>query len=524
MFRSYEPGRSDYVTFISNVHGLQDAFGGPNYFALSDDHFFSIKIDNTGDGLEDITLQFYAGNALGGNPYTAPFVEGPNDCVIGTPPETEAFHDGLSVPVNDENGNPVQVQYVPLKFIGPIAAGSNNPGLNWFEWYQMNLVLGNNRSGPEPTTTPLYISGSQPPNGMFTKPFDYAGEKTFGTPDEYEQYARQYIYQFDIPGCLQTGKVFVGQRKEGFNINLGEVFDLVNFVPIEGFIEQNDCNNDLRYSNVNSFVVEFPADCLRGSSSIIGAWTEVNRLCHSGSTHVVGEQVSRLGMPLVNELLIPIANKSYWNLEAPIDDIQFEKYYQYPSFPSILDILFRTAVNSVLEKNYKNIAPFNLPREDLVATFLTGLAGVNQPPNVVKSDQLRLNLDIDVTLMNQQNPLGVIAGDNAGFPNGRRPGDDVVDIGLRVLMGKLCVLGLYCNASQAPVGDIPFTDGAPVNASYFTNYFPYLTTPVSGSPWPGKMCPTPTPSPTPSSSSSSHGLSFVGMVLNLVAVMFPFFN
>jgi len=512
MFRSYEPGRSDYVNIISTVHGLQDAFGGPNYFALSDDHFYSILIDNTGDGEEDITLQFYAGNALGGPAYTGDFVQGPNDCVIGTPPTSEILHDGLAVPVKDGAGNTVQNQYVPLKIIGGIAAGSSNDGLNWFEWYQMNFITG---TGTDAVSTPLYKTGTT--DGMFTKPFDYAGEKTFGKPDVYEQYARQYIYQFDIPGCTSTGKVFVGQRKEGFNINLGEVFDLVNLVPVEGFVEQNDCNNDLRYSNVDAFIVELPIACIKGDTDVIGAWVEVNQLCHAGGEHVVGDLVSRLGMPLVNELIIPIANKSYWNAEDPVDDVQFQKFYEYPSFPSILDILFGATLNSVLHTNYPNVAPFNLPRADIVAVFLTGLAGINQVPGGVNSDLLRLNVSIPVVGANQQNSLGVIDGDVAGFPNGRRPGDDIVDIALRVLMGRLCILNLYCTPNQAPVGDVDFTDGAPVNASYFDNYFPYLRTPVSGSPWPGKNCPAPSP---PSSSASSAAVGYVTQFVSAITALF----
>jgi len=517
MFRSYEPGRSDYVTIISTVRGLQDAFGGPNYYALSDDHFFSIKIDNTGDGYEDFTLQFYAGNALGGNAYQAPFVKGPNDCVIGDEPETETLHDGISVPVKDGLGNVVQPQYIPLKFVDTVRAGSANPGLNWFEWYQMNLVLGNDDNGPLPTTTPLFVSGSNPPNYMFTKPFDYAGEKTFGNPDTYEQYARQYIYSFDIPGCTSPGKVFVGQRKESFNINLGEIFDLVNFVPVEGFIDQDDCNNDLRYSNVDAFIVELPIACVKGESDVIGAWAEVNQLCHVGSNHMVGDLVSRLGMPLVNELIIPIANKSYWNGEEPADDVQFQKYYEYPSFPSILDIFFGAALNSVFHTDYPNVAPFNLPRKDMDAIFLTGVEGLNQfPGGGVVSDQLRLNIATPVVAANNQNPIGVIEGDVAGFPNGRRPGDDVVDIALRVLMGRLCALNITCTPDQAPMGAVDFTDGAPINASYFYNYFPYLKTPVSGSPWPGKNCPV----PAPPSSTGSQAVSGIAQLLSAVLAFF----
>jgi len=287
----------------------------------------------------------------------------------------------------------------------------------------------------------------------------------------------------------------------------------VNFVPVEGFIQQDDCNNDLRYSNVDAFVVELPIACIKGSSDVIGAWAEVNRLCHNGSDHTVGELVSRLGMPLVNELIIPIANKSYWNGEEPADDVQFQEYYEFPSFPSILDILFRATLSSALGQNFTNVAPNNLPREDLDAVFLTGIPGLNEFPGGVVSDLLRLNVATPVVPANNQNSLGVIAGDAAGFPNGRRPGDDIVDIALQVMMGKLCTLNITCTAANAPVGSVYFTDGAPVNSSYFNNFFPYLKTPVSGSPWPGKMCPAP---PPPPSSSASNAVSGFAQLLSAV--------
>jgi len=434
--------------------------------------------------VEDVTIQFYAGNRLGGTSYTVPVTaDGPEDCIIGDIPDglTETKHNGLAISLLDGGGNPLRSQYVPLKFIGPIGTDkvANEASLNWYEWYQINWIT-------DAGTSPVFKAGTT--NGIFEKPFDYAGEKTFGNSDKYENYARTFIFEITIPGCSQTGKVFVGQRTDGFNINLGEIFDLVNFVPLEGYISQDDCNNDLRYRNVDSFVIEVPTQCIVGTSDVIGAWTTVNRLCHSGSDHVVGEQVSRLGNPLVNEVVIPIANKSAFNQAVPTDDGMFLDYVQYPSFPSILNLLFLDAVNGLLQTSYKNIAPTNLPRDDLVTVFLTGIPGLNQPPNGVPSEQLRLNTSVPALSPSKQNNLGVIGGDNAGFPNGRRPGDDVIDIALRVVMGNLCTLGLTCQPTDAVLGAFPFTDGAPVNADYFDDYFPYLRTPVTGSPYPGRNC------------------------------------
>ncbi len=160
-----------------------------------------------------------------------------------------------------------------------------------------------------------------------------------------------------------------------------------------------------------------------------------------------------------------------------------------PTLPALLDALFRTPVNQTLGTNFTNIAPNNFPRNDLVTAFLTGFAGVNQMSKVTASEMTRLNTGIPATPAASQSNFGVAGGDLAGFPNGRRPGDDTVDIALRVVMGRLCYpltlggnsvdLGL-CNAGNAPLGQVPFTDGAPVSAADFDVTFPYLATPLPG--------------------------------------------
>ena len=206
-------------------------------------------------------------------------------------------------------------------------------------------------------------------------------------------------------------------------------------------------------------------------------------------------QVSRLGSPLVNELVIGLPDKDLFNRSEPQNDGQFADYVTNPSLPALLDILFRDAVNVTLGANIPNLAPTNFPRVDLVTAFLTGFIGVNQTSGV--SEMLRLNTALPATAIFDQQTLGLAAGDVAGFPNGRRPGDDVVDIALRVVMGVLChdlPLGadgapvnlLLCGADSAAakasavVGNVPFTDGAPINATEFQNQFPYLNTPRPG--------------------------------------------
>ena len=187
-------------------------------------------------------------------------------------------------------------------------------------------------------------------------------------------------------------------------------------------------------------------------------------------------QVSRLGMPLVNEVIIGLEDKDKFNASKPTADTQFLTYVTNPVLPAVVETLFPAAK-----------APTNFPRTDLVAAFLTGIAGVNQPKSVTPSEMLRLNTSIAPTPMAAQNPLGVAAGDNAGFPNGRRPADDVVDLSLRVAMGALCqltgagdALKVGCKPSDAPAGGLPFTDGVRKTAADFKPAFPYLNTPLPG--------------------------------------------
>jgi hypothetical protein len=302
--------------------------------------------------------------------------------------------------------------------------------------------------------------------------------------------------------------VFAGQRDEPFQINVGKIFDLVNFVPVEAGavpglpgIEQSRENDELANKNITTLALEIHASCLTGSGNgVIGAWTsaitrQVQVLSRSSSTNVPAAnggayvQISRLGMPLVNEVVIGLPDKDRFNRSKPAGDANFLTYVTNPTLPAILDSLFRAPVNSVLPTPVASIAPSNLPRQDLVTTFLTGFPGVNQLATVTPSEMLRLNTKIPAKPMAQQQALGVLADDLAGFPNGRRPGDDVTDIELRVAMGRLCHpvtingaatdLGL-CRPADAPVGTVPFTDGAPTSAADFDAVFPYLRTPFAG--------------------------------------------
>ena len=461
-FQSYEAGRAGYTTLISNFQPFQDPGGGPNYFTMDPDAIYEIHVDNAGDAKEHLTFQFKFSNTLKADT-------------------------GKTVTVGGK------VLPIALRHIGPISAPLD-ANLGEDEQYTLTLVTGDRRSGTRAAVTNASGGGS-----TFVKPFDNAGNKSV---PNYPAYANQFIYNVNIPGCSGQGRLFAGQRQEAFAVNLGPIFDLVNFVPIEGSITPSDANQELiGKMNVTTLALEVPTTCLVGAApsanGVIGVWSTASlpqaklfkpnpsykNPTLSGGAYT---QVSRLGMPLVNELVIGLPQKDLFNAAKPTQDGALADYVTNPTFPAILEVLFGSAGIK---------APTNFPRNDLVATFLTGIKSLNQLPAVTASEMLRLNTMVNPTPAAAQSSLGVAGNDLAGFPNGRRPGDNVVDVVLRVAMGRLCYpvpvnsnlidLGL-CKPSDAPSGQVPFTDGAPSSATgaYLTQAFPYLGAPLRGSPRP----------------------------------------
>ncbi len=479
MFRSYEPGRAGFVTFLANYQPLQGPFDGPNYYTMDPDAIYEIHVDNNGDAVEDITFQFDFNNFLRN----------------GT---------GITLPVG---GRDVPIA---LRHVGPVTT-QDDADLGELETFTVTQILGDRRTG-----TRAAVADSTSGGTLFRKPLDYVGLKT--NPN-YDAYVAPFIYTVNIPGCATAGRVFVGQRAEAFAVNLGESFDLVNYVPIEGDsapgagdrrgfpggIRQSRANDDLIGTyNVTTFAMEVPIACLvgTGNNGVIGAWTTASlpqaRLLDPSPTYALPSQhggaytqVSRLSAPLVNELVIGLPNKDAFNAAEPNGDAALAFYVTNPTFPAILDALFRAPVNQTLGTNLATLAPTNFPRNDLVAAFLTGIATLNQQRIVTPSEMMRLNTNVAPTPAATQSAFGVAGDDLAGFPNGRRPGDDVTDIVLRVAMGRLChpvpingvptQLGL-CTPAQAPTGTVAFTDGAPVNARDLQGVFPYLLPPIPGSP------------------------------------------
>ena len=373
MFRSYETGRSAFVTILANYQPLQSPQGGPNFFMFNPAALYEIHVDNNGDGVEDMTFQFRFKNTSKASALT-----------VG----------GKSVKI-------------PLIDSGVIS-GVNPAALNVRETFTIDLVKGGRRTSNRTSVTNAAGGATE-----FDKPVDNIGDKTFGSPKAYATYANQHIYNVTIPGCSTPGRVFVGQRKEPFYIAVGKAIDLFNLNPLGA--EVGGDNNDLEDRSVSSLAMEIPIACLTaGSEPVIGAFTTaslrqgrvldgspnsgLNKVARSGGAWT---QVSRLGMPLVNELIIGLDDKDKFNASKPKNDVaNFADCVTNPVLPALIESLFPSAK-----------APTNFPRTDLVTVFLKGIDGVNQPKNVVASEMLRLNTSTAVTAPAAQNQLGVAGAD-----------------------------------------------------------------------------------------------------------------
>ena len=225
LFNSYEPGREGYVSIVANYVPLQDSYGGPNYFTMDQNAVYEIHIDSDGDAIEDLTFQFSFDNNIG------------------------ADGEGAALSIG---GQPVAV---PLKAIGPVSE-SDKSAANFSESYSLSVITGERRSGNAMAVTDS-VSGVE----TFAKPFDYVGEKTFGDTAQYNRYVTSLTnsgnayHNITIPGCeASAARVFVGQRKESFSVNLGRTFDLVNLDPIN--IADSSENNDLAGKNITTIALE----------------------------------------------------------------------------------------------------------------------------------------------------------------------------------------------------------------------------------------------------------------------------
>lgn len=245
------------------------------------------------------------------------------------------------------------------------------------------------------------------------------------------------------------GMVYAGQADDPFFADL-RVFDL-----LYGGDLSEVGNDTLAGYNVNTTVLKIPSKNLtrgNGNDPVVGVWTTTSRQTDSGGW----QQVSRLGNPLVNEVVIPLKDKDRFNASRPINDPQFLDYVTDPELPKLIEAVYGIEAPAT-------------PRDDLVSVFLTGVDGLNQPAKLkAPGELLRLNTSIPPA-DSGMNRLGVIGGDNAGYPNGRRLGDDVIDISLQVVEGELV-------GSPNDLGD-----AVNKNDVEFDSSFPYVALPHSGS-------------------------------------------
>jgi hypothetical protein len=248
--------------------------------------------------------------------------------------------------------------------------------------------------------------------------------------------------------------IFAGQRDDPFFADVGAIFDLVAIRKAGTTGNLGGGKDFLSGYNVHTIALQIPIPQVDTKSHIIGVWASTDRqnVTVNGKLIRGWSQVSRLGNPLINEVVIPTGLKDYWNRTSPSGDAQFEKYYKTPILAAVLNKLYKLGVQTT-------------GRNDLVEVLGTGIPKVTFTGNTF-ADELRLNLSIPPTAHPKR--MGVLAGDNAGFPNGRRLGDDVIDIEEQAVAGFL--LG-----KKVPLGD-----GVNGNDKPFLSHFPYVATPWQG--------------------------------------------
>lgn len=432
-FRSTEPGRNGFVTLIANWIPFQEPSGGPHFYKFDDTVLYEIYIDNTGDGVEDVTYQFR---------FKTKFRNG--DSILGMAAPNQAL--------NGTGG------------IEPLITSLDDPDYNELQTYSVTRV---DRRGPVVLAKDLLT----PPNNI--------GERT--TPNYETTLGQPAVHQ--LPN---GGKVFAGQRDEGFYIDVGGVFDTLKLKSIGA----TDGVDSTAGFNVSTIAIEVPIQDLTRTGAVpagptapdavVGVWATSSRQKitvlrsnpHEGAEDPLTagplQQVSRLGSPLVNELIIPLKFKDAFNRATPAGDSQFAQFVTNPQLAQLLGAVFGV-----------NVPP--APRNDLVAIFATGIPVNNVTgPNFTTflsdgkpHEMLRLNVAIPPT----SNPsrLGLLGGDFSGFPNGRRVFDDVVDISLRAVAGGTPFTPATNISPNNTIGD-----GVANNDVPFLTRFPYLGTPQSG--------------------------------------------
>jgi len=391
---------------------LQNPAGGPNFYKFGDDVRYQIQIDNNGDAVPDITYEWR---------FTTQ-VQNSNTFLYST---------------------------------GPITS-LNDPNFNIRQTYKLTVVKNGVRTvlGTNLPTPPVNVGPRSTPN--------------------YPALAAQAVR--NVGGGI---KAFAGQRDDPFFADTGSLFDLLGLRPFNQAhvipLPTSRGVDGLGGFNVHTVALQVPtAELTTGGSPIIGVYSQTKRqrtrvLQPNGSGSQPAESgawvnVSRLGNPLINEVFIPLGQKDKFNASDPVDDAWFLRYVQDPEPGRLLQALYPVI----------NTPP--PPRNDLVSIFLTLIPGLNQPPNVRPSDMIRLNTSIAPTApVGQGNRLGILANDNAGYPNGRRLEDDLVDIELRAAAGGTPFTPQF---NVAPNNAL--ADGVDMNDQPFLRSFPYVSTPNEG--------------------------------------------
>ncbi len=439
------PDKPDSVTLIMNAIPYEDPMGGPNYYAFDPKVRYQLHVAQAGRNVADIT-------------YNVEFqttVKNPNTFLYQVGPYAK---DG------DPNLNVQQTATVTkmVRGVGDTVIGTNLPV------QPVNIGPHSNPpqiNGMDSGNTPNGVTGTQEVSKLMD------GEGWF----------------------------YAGQRGDPFFLDLG-VFDLLALRPFDSLhkvvsLPNTDGVNSFNGFNVHSIAFQIPITMLTtdgkdaradGSNSIIGVWATTWRrqtrvLSNSGfGDNQTGDwvQIERLGNPLVNEVVVPLGLKDHFNATPPSGDAEFLPAVLNPELPGLINALYGVPVPPA-------------PRNDLVAIFLTGLPGLNQPANVQASEMLRLNMGVAPTAgLGKGNRMGVLGGDNAGFPNGRRLEDDVVDIAIQAMAGATPFTPDFNKAPNNLLGD-----GVNQSAQPFNSGFPYLSQPYQGFQRAGGTATSPTGAP-----------------------------
>ena len=417
LYAFVSPDDPGTVTIICNYIPLEGPAAGPNFYEFGDDVLYSLHISNRGTAEPDVTYDFTFETQI-------------------LDPNTFLYNTGPISSLGDPHFNKRQVYSVTRT-------------TRWGG----SAVLGTDLASPPCNIGPL------------------------STPN-YDSLAAAAVHS--LPGGRT---VFAGQRAEGFYVDLGAVFDLGDLRPFEqlhafGSLPQRQGVNATAQVNVHTIALKVPISDVAGDGPTIGVWATASRrkVQLNGSPPIeMGPwvQVSRLGNPLFNEVLVPLGRKDEWNADNPENDSSYAGGVAHPELASLLNVLYPGV--------FPNLAAYAKPRADLLAILLTGIPkGVVSPSfttftGSTQADMLRLNTSIAPNTSNP-NVLGVLGGDVAGFPNGRRVFDDVFTIELRAIAGV--TIPLVDKKFKPDGAAAEVTDGLAFN-NYLPN-FPYLGVPYSG--------------------------------------------